>query len=311
MTAFRIGSLGVTPSAYIGALIVDLIIQLTGWAISASLQTDKLYDALGSTTFVALAIGTLTYAHFYYARQVVATVLVCIWGIRLGGFLVFRVIKAGGDSRFKDVKDKPLKYLIFWLLQALWVWVTLFPVMVLNALPKNPGLWPSDIVGGVMWAIGFVCECLADFQKYNFKQDPKNKGKFIDVGIWRWSQFPNYFGEMMQWWGIWLLCLAAINTQKGYYVTIISPLFLMALLLFVSGIPIQKKQANERYGKNPDFRIWQKSTPLLVPFPKYKFMKVSKQDVEQQLRAQMAEDESNDEESQNTSSQGRRNASRS
>ena len=44
------------------------------------------------------------------------------------------------------------------------------------------GLWPSDIVGGVMWAVGFVCECLADFQKYNFKQDPKNKGKFIDVG---------------------------------------------------------------------------------------------------------------------------------
>ena len=134
MTAFRIGSLGVTPSAYIGGLLVDFIIQLVhcaadvdvaglnllyasevigrfdlqaGWAISASLQTDKLYDALGSTTFVALAIGTLTYAHFYYARQIVATVLVCIWGIRLGGFLVFRVIKAGGDSRFKDVKDKP------------------------------------------------------------------------------------------------------------------------------------------------------------------------------------------------------------
>ena len=73
---------------------------------------------------------------------------------------------------------------------------------------------------------------------------------------------------MMQWWGIWLLCLAAINTKKGYYVTIISPLFLMALLLFVSGIPIQKKQANERYGKNPDFKIWQKTTPLLIPFPK-------------------------------------------
>ena len=82
-----------------------------GWGISASLQTDKLYDALGSTTFAALAIGTLTYAKYYYARQILATVLVVVWAARLGGFLVFRVIKTGKDSRFDEAKKQPCELL--------------------------------------------------------------------------------------------------------------------------------------------------------------------------------------------------------
>ena len=81
-----------------------------GWAISAPLQTDKLYDALGSTTFIALAIGTLTYAKYYYARQILATVLVIIWAARLGGFLLFRVLKTGRDSRFDEAKQQPCEY---------------------------------------------------------------------------------------------------------------------------------------------------------------------------------------------------------
>lgn len=81
-----------------------------GWAISAPLQTDKLYDALGSTTFIALAIGTLTYAKYYYARPILATVLVVIWAARLGSFLLFRVLKTGRDSRFDEAKQQPCEY---------------------------------------------------------------------------------------------------------------------------------------------------------------------------------------------------------
>ena len=134
---WTIGHLSIQNSALVGALIVDFIIQWVrdpffallaamlpvnrqcfgfysergtlqvGWSISAPMQTDKLYDALGSTTFIALAIGTLTYAKYYYARQILATVLVIIWAVRLGGFLVFRVIKTGKDSRFDEAKKQP------------------------------------------------------------------------------------------------------------------------------------------------------------------------------------------------------------
>ena len=134
---WTIGSLSIQNSALVGALIVDFIIQWVrassleattllqlslhlvwlmnntilqvGWGISAPLQTDKLYDGLGSTTFAALAIGTLTYAKYYYARQILATVLVIVWAARLGGFLVFRVIKTGRDSRFDEAKKQPCK----------------------------------------------------------------------------------------------------------------------------------------------------------------------------------------------------------
>jgi steroid 5-alpha reductase family enzyme len=88
--------------------LTDEVVHLqVGWAISASLRTEKLYDALGSSAFAACAIGTLTYAKYYHARQIVTSILVLIWAARLGGFLLFRVLKTGTDSRFDEVKDKP------------------------------------------------------------------------------------------------------------------------------------------------------------------------------------------------------------
>ena len=78
-----------------------------GWLISALIQTDKLYDLLGSATFIVLAVGTLAFAAQFHARSVIATVLVCCWALRLGGFLFFRVLKTGSDSRFDEAKKKP------------------------------------------------------------------------------------------------------------------------------------------------------------------------------------------------------------
>ena len=82
-----------------------------GWAVSATFQTEKLYDALGSSAFAACAIGTLTYAKYYHARQIVATIFVMVWAARLGGFLFFRVLKTGSDSRFDEVKSQPCESL--------------------------------------------------------------------------------------------------------------------------------------------------------------------------------------------------------
>ena len=94
---------------------------------------------MGSLNFIAAAIGTLTYGKFYYARQVVVTVFVCVWAVRLGGMLVYRVIKTGGDSRFEDAKKSPPKFFVYWSLQAVWVFLTLSPVAVLNGTAHNSG----------------------------------------------------------------------------------------------------------------------------------------------------------------------------
>ncbi|BDA48013.1 hypothetical protein COCOBI_11-2700 [Coccomyxa sp. Obi] len=264
---WTIGNLNVQNSALVGALIVDFAIQWIGWAVSATLQTEKLYDALGSSAFAACAIGTLTYAKYYHARQIVATVFVMVWAARLGGFLFFRVLKTGSDSRFDEVKSQPLKYLIYWTLQAVWVWVTLLPVIILNGSDHNPGLWPSDIVGGVLWAVGFTIETTADFQKFAFKQNPANKGRFISTGVWKYARYPNYGGEMLVWWGLWLISIPVL--EGGYWVCVVSPLFLMFLLLFVSGVPLQEKQAQERWGQESAYQAYRRSTFLLFPIPKF------------------------------------------
>lgn len=78
-----------------------------GWAAASALKTEKFFDAFGSLGFITVSLATLTYTHFYYARQVVVTVFVWVWAFRLGGFLLFRVLKTGKDSRFTDVLDKP------------------------------------------------------------------------------------------------------------------------------------------------------------------------------------------------------------
>ncbi|KAK9801995.1 hypothetical protein WJX73_007868 [Symbiochloris irregularis] len=263
---WTIGSLSIRESAVVGSLILDFAIQLSALVIAASLRTDKFYDLLGSTNFIAAAIATLTYAHYYHARQIVVTVFVCCWALRLGSLLFYRVLKTGGDSRFKDIKDKPHKFFVAWFLQACWVFIVLLPVVILNGTQRNRGLWASDIIGGIFFWVGWTCEATADFQKLMFKRDPANKGKFINVGLWAYARYPNYFGEILQWWGIWLMCIAALT--GAYWVSVVSPLFTMLLTLGVSGVPMQEKQQAERWGKDPAFQAWKKSTHLLVPLPK-------------------------------------------
>lgn len=109
MPAFIIGSLSVTGSTLVGALILDFAIQWLAWAAASALRTEKFYDALGSTGFISVTLASLTYTHFYHARQVVTSVFVCLWALRLGSFLLYRVVKTGKDSRFEDVLDKPGK----------------------------------------------------------------------------------------------------------------------------------------------------------------------------------------------------------
>lgn len=66
--------------------------------------------------------------------------------------------------------------------QALWVWVTLLPVLILNGSRADNNFQWSDAVGAVLWVVGFACEATADLQKSAFKSKPENKGKFINTG---------------------------------------------------------------------------------------------------------------------------------
>ena len=120
-------------------------------------------------------------------------------------------------------------------------------------------------IGIAIWLFGFVIEVVADAQKRAFRQNPDNRGKFINTGLWSWSRHPNYFGEITLWFGMAVLAIPVLSGLQ--WLTLISPIFVFLLLTKVSGIPLLAKKSKQRWGDDPDYQAYLKSTSLLVPLP--------------------------------------------
>ncbi len=127
----------------------------------------------------------------------------------------------------------------------------------------DTGIGPLAVVGAVVWVAGFALEVAADRQKRAFRADPANAGRFITSGVWAWSRHPNYFGEITLWCGIALIALPALGGWQ--YVTLVSPVFVTALLTRVSGIPMLERRSAKRWGDDPEYRRYVERTPVLVP----------------------------------------------
>ena len=190
----------------------------------------------------------------YNARQIIITVLVVLWGLRLAGYLLYRIIKIGEDKRFDETRNNPIKFLVFWIAQILWVYVVSFSVMLTNSptapRPDLADIEPRDvlvIIGALLFVFGLVVEAIADQMKFNFRQNSSNKGKWCDTGLWKVSRHPNYFGELCVWYGAFII--SASNLSGWKWVAVISPIFITILLLFLTGIPPLERSSDRRYGQ--------------------------------------------------------------
>ncbi|GER34251.1 hypothetical protein STAS_10458 [Striga asiatica] len=238
---------------------------------------DKLEIVMSSTNFVLLAVLTLVVKGSWHFRQVVLSVLVVIWGLRLGLFLLMRILRWGEDRRFDEMRDNLGKLAVFWVFQAVWVWTVSLPVTVVNASDRDPSIQVVDIIGWIMWALGIFVEATADQQKLTFKNSPENRGKWCNVGLWKFSRHPNYFGEIFLWWGIFVAATPVLENAE--WLVILGPLFLTLLLLFVSGIPLLEictlhlkilllqESADKKYGNVPAYRHYKKTTSPLLLLP--------------------------------------------
>jgi steroid 5-alpha reductase family enzyme len=138
-----------------------------------------------------------------------------IWGLRLSGFLFFRILKTGKDYRFDDKRDDFFKFLAFWIFQMIWVWVVSLPVTILNS--PNVQQYPQyafgtgrDIAGIIIYAIGLAMETITDFQKYYFRAN-NPRSAICDKGFFSWSRHPNYFGEIIIQFGSYILIFSRNN----------------------------------------------------------------------------------------------------
>ena len=234
---------------YLGiTAIVTILYQLTFFVITAACKFDKVTDFAGGTNFGLLAILTFLLQNTFYARQIVITSFVVIWALRLSGFLFYRIILWGEDHRFDDTRKNLVKLTIFWTFQAIWVWTVSLPVTLLNADGEiDQPLNAVDYISWIFFALGLVIETTADLQKLFFKKHEHNKGKWCDTGLWYYSRHPNYFGEMMIWWSIFFGCMTSFYDHGWQFFSILSPIFITLLLLFVSGIPLLEKSSDKRY----------------------------------------------------------------
>jgi len=242
-------------------------IQIIGWIISCTLKTEKIFDCTGSLTFclsvaMAILIKILVFNSEWHWRYQVISQLVCTWAIRLGCFLYWRAYEFG-DSRFEEAKKKPSTFLIFWLLQAVWILVTILPsIFIIMRAEKNNQRFDRfgwfDGIGIALFVAGFVLETTADWQKSNFKRNPDNRGKFISSGCFRHIRYPNYLGEFLIWWGIFVFGCQIYERYE--FLLALSPIYIMLQIIFVSGIRIQERQARERWAEDADYQAYRRHT---------------------------------------------------
>ena len=253
--------------------IVTIGFQSIFFIITATLKFDKVTDFAGGSNFLILAVLTLFLNGSFYSRQIVDTSLVSIWAIRLAVFLLVRILIWGKDNRFDDIRENLIKLAVFWFLQALWVWTVSLPIIILNSSEENRDISALDYIGWFLFTVGFIIEVIADIQKLLYKRNESNH--WCDRGLWKWSRHPNYFGEILLWWGIFMSVGNILSDWE--WITIISPLFISFLLLFVSGIPIQERAQDERYCNSdlkPLYVQYKKQTSPLIPLPPVIYSKI-------------------------------------
>lgn len=263
---------GVSYNNYPISIICMALSFIIHWLVfipSYFYKTEKFYDITGTVAYLSILLTTaylinLVNDEGILLRSIVSIIFVMIWAIRLGIFLFKRVIKVGEDKRFEHAKKSFSKFLMFFNISALWVFLTIVNVltMIINNSDSVTDLF--FIIGVSIAIIGFIIEVVADMQKRKFRTNISNKGQFISSGLWSISRHPNYFGEMMIWVG---MSFVTIPILIGWqFITLISPIFVIFLLTKVSGINLLEASANDKWGADKNYQDYKDKTSVLIPF---------------------------------------------
>lgn len=244
------------------SFIIVIVVNAVLFAVAYTRQSDKLTDFSYALSFIVVAISALLLARQTSSLLVMAVVMVLLWALRLGGFLVFRIRKSGKDTRFDGIREDFFAFLKFWLGQGVVAWFLLLPILLLT---ERQGVWNwLSVVGIAIWLGGLVLETIADIQKYAFTHNAKNKGKWIASGVWKYSRHPNYFGEICVWLGIYVTVVTSLDGIERI-VAFVSPLIIFITLRFISGVPPLEKMADQRWGDDAEYRRYKERTSLLIP----------------------------------------------
>lgn len=260
MTSFLYQPTTARALALNAALIV--VYMTLYWLVAKRRKRLDTVDVAWGLGFVLLA--WVSFIQFPSDRTRVIVTLVTIWGLRLAWHLDSRSRKRSDDPRYAELAKKwkgnfwMRAYISIFLLQGALIWLISLPIVLTGrtVVVASPSYYLA--AGIIIWLIGFLTETIADGQLEKFLSQ-KNRPKVLQTGLWRYSRHPNYFGEILEWWGIGIIAL-----QVSYgWLGLAGPLLLSLLIIFVSGIPPIEK----RRSKDPAYRHYQRRTSPLIPWP--------------------------------------------
>lgn len=231
-------------------IILVLFIYMTVWfLISLWKKRNDVADIAWGLGFILLAWVAFLVSDTQTVRGFVVAMLVTLWGLRLASHIYKRNKGKVEDPRYLKWRETWGKwfylrsYFQVYILQGIFLFLISLPIIQINLQP-NVRFGGLDILGLCIWLFAFIFESLADRELAFFVKDPNNKGKILQTGLWKYSRHPNYFGEVLSWWGIWII---AISVLGGVW-TIIGPLTITVLILYVSGVPLLEERLKSREG---------------------------------------------------------------
>ncbi len=251
------------------ALLVALFLVL--WLITLKTRDVTPVDSVWAMGMVFLASATFLQTHGDPVRSLMLLFICSVWGIRLGGYLLWRWRQHGADRRYKTMfaKVEETKGWGFAKASLLLVFATQAPLLFIVCLPVQlgqidpaPPIGTLAYIGAALAVIGIAFESIGDAQLVAFRRDPANVGAVMDKGLWRYTRHPNYFGDALTWWGLYLI---AAETSTGLW-ALPGPILLTWTLIKWSGVPTVEGRMKR---KRPGYEDYVRRTSGFVPwFPK-------------------------------------------
>ena len=242
--------------------------EVLTWLLSLKLRDSSIVDITWGLGFVLIAWLTFLNSTGFFGRKLLIVILVTAWGLRLAIYLAKRNLGHGEDRRYQAIRRKWGKH--YWwgsfvqvfLLQSVLCWIVSLSLQAGQISSKPSVLGWLAWLGAIVWLFGFGFQVIADYQLVRFIADSDNQGKVMEGGLWRYTRHPNYFGEAVLWWGIFLV---SIEDFSNWW-TVISPVAITFLLLRVSGVAMLEYTISRR---RPDYEAYKKRTSVFIPwFPR-------------------------------------------
>ncbi len=227
-------------------------LMLALWAVSLWRCDVSIVDIFWGLGFVLVAWSTCLAVPEDGVRSWILTGLTTAWGLRLAGYLAWRNHGQPEDYRYRAMREAygvRFRWVSLWLvfgLQGGLMWTVAMPLQVGQS---SAAAWSwLDAAGIVIWTTGLMFESVGDLQLARFKSDPAHRGQVLDRGLWRYTRHPNYFGDFLVWWGLYLIAAAG-----GAWWTVFSPALMTVLLLRVSGVTLLEKSLKSRTAGYEDY----------------------------------------------------------